>query len=70
MLIAFALEAITGKPFTELLEESICDKLGLDSTGFDVPEMSRTSIPVGEEALFAAKDLGNSKPYVYVGICI
>lgn len=62
MLIGFALEQITGRPFTELLEDSICKTLGMDSTGFGAPELSRASIPLGEGELFMGKDIGNFKP--------
>ncbi|KAI9172555.1 Beta-lactamase-like protein [Paramyrothecium foliicola] len=62
ILLGWALENITGKPFDQLLTEQITGPLGLSSTGLVSPELSRASIPVGDASFIIDYDVGNLKP--------
>ncbi|UNI20476.1 hypothetical protein JDV02_006557 [Purpureocillium takamizusanense] len=59
MLLGWAMENITGKPFDRILHDSIIGPLGLSATGFQVPDLSRGIIPAGVGANFFALDIGN-----------
>ncbi|PKS11711.1 hypothetical protein jhhlp_001699 [Lomentospora prolificans] len=61
ILLGFALENITGKPFVQLVEDSIMKPLNMTSTGFEPPDLSRASIAVGDGSLFMGFDIGNFK---------
>ncbi|KAL3954951.1 hypothetical protein ACCO45_010514 [Purpureocillium lilacinum] len=59
MLLGWAMENITGKPFEQIIRDSITGPLGLSATGFQVPELSRGIIPVGIGASFFDLSIGN-----------
>jgi len=60
ILLAYALETITGKTFAVLLEESISTPLGLSHTRIDPPEDgSRAIIPAGPGGFVMGYDIGN-----------
>jgi CubicO group peptidase (beta-lactamase class C family) len=61
-LLGYALEVITGKPFDEILHKRITQPLGLNSTSFDLPPLSRGIIPQGMQSYDL--DLGNYKAQV------
>ncbi|KAK5992288.1 Beta-lactamase-like protein [Cladobotryum mycophilum] len=58
-LLGFALQNMTGKSFTELINDKIAMPLNLSSTGIDAPDLSRGIIPVGQGQVFYGFDLGN-----------
>jgi D-alanyl-D-alanine-carboxypeptidase/D-alanyl-D-alanine-endopeptidase len=64
-LIAFALENITGKAWTDLVTEKVSAPLGLSSSTFDLPDLKRMILPDGQGSLFATINLGNHIPYVF-----
>jgi CubicO group peptidase (beta-lactamase class C family) len=60
IILAYALETITGKIFAVLLEESISTPLGLSHTRIDPPEdWSRAIIPAGPGGFVMGYDIGN-----------
>ncbi|KAJ6444019.1 beta-lactamase [Purpureocillium lavendulum] len=59
MLLGWAMENITGKPFEQILHDSITGPLGLSAMGLQLPDLSKGAIPVGIGASFFAQDLGN-----------
>jgi len=61
ILLGFALENITGIPYTELITKTIVEEVGLAATSFDTPDLSEIMIPVGSGSAFAAIDFGNFK---------
>ncbi|CAI6332423.1 unnamed protein product [Periconia digitata] len=45
IILSFALETITGKPFNDLLQDSLLNELGLANTTLSPPSQSNTKIP-------------------------
>lgn len=66
IILGYALENITGKTFTYLLEESISRPLDLLYTGLDPPgDQSRAIIPAGQGGFMMGYDIGNYNTYVF-----
>jgi CubicO group peptidase (beta-lactamase class C family) len=59
ILLGFALENITGKPYEDVIREKITQPLELKSTRYDLPAMSQAIIPVGMQVFDL--DVGNFK---------
>lgn len=65
MLLAFALENITGKDWLTLLTENVLDPLSLDDTFYTTPEdPSRGIIPGNASLVGWYNRLGDANPYV------
>jgi CubicO group peptidase (beta-lactamase class C family) len=60
-LLGFAIENITGKTYQDLIKEKITDPLSLDSTSFEVPNISRAIIPEDMGAMWFSLDISNYK---------
>ncbi|CEJ95163.1 hypothetical protein VHEMI10660 [[Torrubiella] hemipterigena] len=58
-LLGMAMENITGKPFAQLLRDSITTPLDMPTTGFNAPIRSRGIIPTGPGGVFWDFDIGN-----------
>jgi CubicO group peptidase (beta-lactamase class C family) len=61
ILLGYALENITGKPYETIVRDKIVQPLGLNSTGFDRPPASQAIIPIGMD--FFSLDFGNYNAY-------
>lgn len=61
-----AMENITGKPFSQLLRDSITTPLNMPTTGFNAPDRSRGIIPTGPGGVFWDFDIGNFNAYVLI----
>lgn len=59
ILLGMVMQNITGKPFAQLLRDSITGPLGMSVTGFNPPDNSRGIIPVGAGKVFWALNMGN-----------
>ena len=62
ILLGYALENVTGKPYAQILKESITQPLKLESTGMEFPGASRGVVPVGQGSFFYPLDLVNYRP--------
>jgi CubicO group peptidase (beta-lactamase class C family) len=64
ILLGMVMQNITGKPFAELLHDSITKPLDMPVTGFNQPDHSRGIIPVGAGRVFWDQNIGNFNAYV------
>lgn len=60
-ILAYALEAITQKPFATMLQEDVIDKLGLEHTFYTKPDNTLGVIPQGSENQWAFS-IGEASP--------
>ncbi|KAF2679526.1 beta-lactamase/transpeptidase-like protein, partial [Lentithecium fluviatile CBS 122367] len=58
MLLAYALESITGRSYEDILGTTLVDALGLTGTSFSKPEDTRGAIPFSIALSGWARDLG------------
>ncbi|KAF2468310.1 beta-lactamase/transpeptidase-like protein [Lindgomyces ingoldianus] len=62
LLLAYALESITGKPYEDILKTTLVDALGLTGTSFSAPEGERGVIPFNTTLSQWARNLGATAP--------
>ncbi|KAF2003793.1 beta-lactamase/transpeptidase-like protein, partial [Amniculicola lignicola CBS 123094] len=62
LLLAYALESITGRSYEEILKTNLVDVLGLTGTSFSKPEDVRGAIPFNIALSQWARDLGATAP--------
>jgi len=60
-LLGFALEGKTGKPFQDVIRDTITTPLGLKTTGFKAPPVSQAIIPAGKLSVWYDLDISHFK---------
>ncbi|KAH6675323.1 beta-lactamase family protein [Plectosphaerella plurivora] len=58
IILGFAVENITGTPYVEVVRDTILEPLGMTSTGYSAPELSRLVVPNNSRD-FAVMDVYN-----------